>query len=137
MIRASFVQREFEDGIGIRKNLTVGLPMTPSSWMGDAIYTPVSRIKMSCGGGMGGSSWYETVERIDIDNVDLNKPLIVTTIDGNKKMLNPRYIVLIDSEITRVTRKLNNKNDNYPIGIYTYSWLIRDGKEITFENYYC
>ena len=136
MIRASFVQREFEDGIGIRKNLTVGLPMTPSSWMGDAIYTPVSRIKMSCGGGMGGSSWYETVERIDIDNVDLNKPLIVTTIDGNKKMLNPRYIVLIDSEITMVTRKLNSKNTNFPVGVYTYSWLIRDGEKITFANSY-
>ena len=132
MIHKNFVQRRFEDGIGVREDLEIGKPMTPSEWIGDAIYTPVSRIKMSCGGGMGGSSWYETVERIDIDNVDLNKPLIVTTIDGNKKMLNPRYIVLIDSEITMVTRKLNSKNDNYPIGIYTYSWLIRDGEKVTF-----
>lgn len=136
MLHKSFVQRVFEDGIGVRKDLTIGLPMTPSSWMGDAIYTPVSRIKMSCGGGMGGSSWYETVERIDIDNIDLDKPLIVTTIDGNKKMLNPRYIVLIDSEITMVTRKLNSKNTNFPVGVYIYSWLIRDGEKITFANSY-
>lgn len=129
----NFVKREFGDGIGIIKNLKIGKPMTPSKWIGDVIYTPVSRIKMSCGGGMGGSAWYETVERIDIDNIDLNKPLIVTTIEGNKRMLNPKYIVLIDSEITMATRKLDSKNPNFPMGIYTYSWLIRDGEELEFN----
>lgn len=123
-----FIKREFEDGIGIRKNTNIGFPRTPSRWEGDPIYTPVSRIKMSCGGGMGGSVWYETVERIDIETLDFTKPLIVTTIDGNKKLLNPRYIVMIDSEITMVTRTLYSFNPNFPKGKYEYSWLFRDEK---------
>ena len=50
------------------------------------------RIKMSCGGGMGGSSWYEYVT--DIDSSDPNYEL-VTTLDGQTKRLGKQFIVHI------------------------------------------
>ena len=50
------------------------------------------KIKMSCGGGMGGSSWYEYVT--DIDSSDPNYE-IVTTLDGQTKRLGKQFIVNI------------------------------------------
>jgi len=50
------------------------------------------RIKMSCGGGMGGSSWYEYVT--DIDSSDPNYES-VTCLDGQTKRLGKQFIVNI------------------------------------------
>ena len=50
------------------------------------------RIKMSCGGGMGGSSWYEYVT--DIDSSDPNYE-VVTTLDGQTKRLGKKFTVTI------------------------------------------
>ena len=50
------------------------------------------RIKMSCGGGMGGSSWYEYVT--DIDSSDPNYE-VVATLDGQTKRLGKQFIVNI------------------------------------------
>ena len=50
------------------------------------------RIKMSCGGGMGGSKWWEYVT--DIDSSDPNYES-VTCLDGQTKRLGKQFIVNI------------------------------------------
>lgn len=52
-----------------RENPELGKEFTPSEWDGEPEYLPITRIKMTCGGGMGGQSWYEYIHRIkDIPN---------------------------------------------------------------------
>jgi hypothetical protein len=50
------------------------------------------RIKMSCGGGMGGSSWYEYA--FSIDSSDQNYE-VIATLDGHTKKLGKQFIVHI------------------------------------------
>ena len=49
------------------------------------------RILMSCGGGMGGSKWYEEVTDIDMEGDFID----VITIDGQNKLLGKQYVVKI------------------------------------------
>ena len=55
------------------------------------------RIKMSCGGGMGGSSWYEYVTDIESGSGHITDPNyeVVTTLDGQTKRLGKQFIVNI------------------------------------------
>ena len=50
------------------------------------------RIKMSCGGGMGGSSWYEYVTHIDSSDSNYE---VVTTLDEQTKRLGKQFVVNI------------------------------------------
>ena len=50
------------------------------------------RIKMSCGGGMGGSSWYEYVTHIDSSDPNYE---VVTTLDEQTKRLGKKFTVTI------------------------------------------
>lgn len=50
------------------------------------------KIKMSCGGGMGGSSWYEYVTHIDSRDPNYE---VVTTLDGQTKKLGKKFTVTI------------------------------------------
>lgn len=105
------------------KGTTIERPMTPSQWI-DKDYKKITRLLMSCGGGMGGIKWYEYVERED----DIEPDSIQTFVDaitGKRKRLNTRFLVVAD-DFTLVIARLDNKNENYPLGETNYYYLTED-----------
>ena len=66
-------------------------PKTPSTWIGEPKYTPVTRIKISCGGGMGGASWYEYVHKVT--EIPANTLVKFKRFDGKEFMLNTSFVV--------------------------------------------
>jgi len=131
---------EFKNYFGsIYKKDTFGIPMTPSRWVSHNVnYMPITRIKMSCGGGLGGAQWYEYVERIPFDTFmeNCDRTIAVKAIDGNdikNKLINLRFMVSAD-EFTVATMKLNSQNPNFKKGIYIYRVLLEDGHKIKLED---
>ena len=116
-----------------------GIPMTPSYWVSHKVkYTPITRLKMSCGGGLGGSQWFEYVERISLDELVgcPNSLIRVKAIDGGEpkdKVINLRYMV--DAEdFTVASMELNSQNPNFAKGKYTYRILLEDGHTINLVD---
>ena len=114
-----------------RKKTTVGLPKTPATWVGEPTYTEIMRIKVTCGGGMGGSSWYEYVDRHDFKTVNVGGVEMVKykRYNGEKVTLNPHYIVTIQN-FTLFTAIYDSRNSNFDIGKYTLYYLVEDGRKI-------
>jgi len=129
--------------------------MSPSSWAGDVSYMPVVRMKMTCGGGMGGSQWYEYIQRESFfsacsfvitagGNSFSHHPTLVSaagdhgiihvkTWDNKDIILNTAYMVKADY-FTIATANLYSQNHNFPIGVYAFSYLIPDGHTLTLSN---
>ena len=140
-IKNVFSQKDsnYNDENGFLKNTLIGLPRTPGVWVSLPEYRPITRINMSCGGGMGGSHWYEYVERIDIsklENHGTSQLIKVKTIDGNDKLINLNYVVEIDSEVTLVSATMRSENHNFPVGTYEYRFLVRDGRKVKLVDHH-
>lgn len=73
------------------ENHRLGKPKTPSKWIGKPEYLPITKIRMTCGGGMGGSTWYEYVQHLD--KIPSNEIISVRRYDGKDIRLNTSYIV--------------------------------------------
>lgn len=118
----------------VNTNEVVGVPMTPSEWIGDVEYIPVSKIRITCGGGMGGASWDEYVEMIE--DIPTDKMIKVKRVIDNKELIiNPRYIVTSENyEIAH--RKLDSCNPHYTMGIYDVYILTEYGHRFVFNNTY-
>ena len=94
------------------------------------------RIKMSCGGGMGGSNWYEYAT--DIDSSDPNYE-VVTTLDGQTKRLGKQFIVhIVGVDLYGQTVDISDwcdggmrKSDN-PIS--TEWFAVAVGEEVTWVD---
>lgn len=100
----------------------LGLPMTPAKWKGKFKYTPITIIRVSCGGG---SQWKEYVERIDFDILQKELPyslIKVTTIDGEDKLINNNNIVEV-RHATMMEGLLDSYN--FPTGVYKYRFLVK------------
>lgn len=111
---------------------TFGRPMTPGSWVTlnrDIKYTPVTRLSMSCGGGMGGSHWYEYIERVPLEDLVNQNRIIATTWDGKRKLINMNNVVSAD-EYTIASAVYHSDNPNFPVGEYLVARLIPDGAKV-------
>lgn len=75
----------------VLKDLKINKPKSPSAWVGEPKYLPITRLKMSCGGGMGGSNWYEYVYRLE--KIPSNTMLNVKRYDGKSFFVNTAYVV--------------------------------------------
>ena len=78
-------QFEYVEDAKLRK------PTTPSTWKCFPEYTLITRVRMACGGGLGGASWYEYVYRLD--EIPKNKIIEVKRYDGKTIRLNTAYMV--------------------------------------------
>lgn len=111
-----------------------GKPMTPGKWMSTGVqYIPVTRLCMSCGGGMGGSRWYEYIQRVPMEDLMHTQKVIVTTWDGKRKLINMNNVVVAD-EYTIASAIYFSDNPNFEIGEYRVARLIPDGKKIKLTN---
>lgn len=100
------------------------LPLSPAKWVSEPRYKKISRIRMSCGGGLGGAQWFEYVYRVDHE--ELSKKFIkVERIDGKEIIINTSNVVDIE-DFTLVEAQYYNNNDNFPIGEFTATGLIED-----------
>lgn len=117
------------------KTVRVGFPMTPSEWVGKPERKPISRVKMTCGGGMGGSVWFEYVDRFLYLDIPMDKMKILTRIDGESICVNPRYMVMVE-DFTLVTVKYKTQHPDYKGRILEKQFLVKDGAIINAVNEY-
>lgn len=83
------------------------LPNTPSRFVGNAKVIKVQKVRMTCGGGMGGASWYEYV--VDFPETPRHDLVKVTNYKGEKMTLNTAYVVKVeDSQIVAITTDSKN-----------------------------
>jgi hypothetical protein len=110
-------------------------PMTPGKWVSDINYIPVSRIGMSCGGGVGGSFWYEYITNFDVRSFLSSRDdmILVKTWKGKNKIINKRYIVDIE-DFDIAFAEYNSENYNFEKGIYTCYYLVEPGHELTLVD---
>ena len=86
------------------------LPNNPSKFIGKAKVIRVKRVKMTCGGGIGGSCWDEYV--VDFPETPKHDLIKVTDYKGKKMTINTVYVVkVVDSQIVVITT--DSKNPNY------------------------
>ena len=109
---------------------TLGKPMTPGNWVGREMKCiPVTMLSMSCGGGTGGSHWYEYIERIPLEDLCNGNRIVVKTWDGKSKLINLNNVVTAE-QLTIATAVYNSKNPNFEQGEYLVAKLTRDNHKI-------
>ncbi len=129
------IHNGFKDGVYtdsvIRRNYT------PSYWThDDERVIPIFRIHMSCGGGMGGSSWYEYIRKDNMDMStlvnELNQTKFITVqryMDDSTKILSTNFIVDIEEYDVHIKTFMSN-NPNYKSGCYEVHTLTKVGHRI-------
>ena len=119
----------------IYTNGTVSRPMTPGQWASQMTYMPVTRLGISCGGGVGGSHWFEYVDTIDFSEfIENTEPMIkVKTWNGKEMVINKNFIVDLENfEIAHA--KYNSQNWNFEQGIYDCYYLVEPGHRLTLVD---
>lgn len=116
------------------KNPELGKEYTPSKWMGNPEYVKITRLKMTCGGGLGGQSWYEYVYRQKIPS---NQIAAFTRYDGKEIHINTSYVVEAE-DFTQVKATLDisewcDVQHDHGERIREYYVLIDDGKTLTLK----
>lgn len=113
-------------------------PKTPSKWKCFPEYTLITKVRMTCGGGLGGASWYEYVYRLD--EIPTNKIIEVKRYDGKMIRLNTAYVVSTEdfklakatldiTEWAELSRGYIGPNEE------EYYVLIDDDKELDLQLY--
>lgn len=100
------------------------LPCTPAKWITQPTHKKITRINLTAGGGIGGSTWTEYVEQTN--NIQTNTIQEFTRITGKKIKLNTNYIT--DAEdFNLITVQFHNENPNtYKIGNNTLQYIAED-----------
>lgn len=110
------------------------LPNTPSYFVGKVDIKRVKKIRMTCGGGMGGCSWYEYI-LCDTMPDDLSYGLInVVNYKGEKITLNTSYVVKIEEK--EVASIVTNSQNPYHSGIKKFFYEIPCGEKVEICNKY-
>lgn len=110
------------------------LPNTPSYFVGKVDIKRVKKVKMTCGGGMGGNCWYEYI-LCDTMPEDLNYGLInVVNYKGEKITINTMHVVKItEREVANIVT--DSQNLHYS-GIKKFFYEIPCGEEVKLYNEY-
>lgn len=128
---SNFIKTKFDE---VYEYDTVGKPMNPSYWDCKGVtYKEVTEIHMTAGGGMGGKYWCEYVERIDLEDLTQQTHLVTKKWNGKTIALNLNNMVKA-RQLTIASAVLHSNNSNFPIGAYTYHWLVEDGHKIELED---
>ena len=116
------------------KSNNIYLTKTPAEFV-DSKIENVLRIKMSCGGGMGGSSWYETVKPTQLNPNDL---IEVETIQGETKLINTSFVVSATlKQLITVTEIHQNTNFKETMGKELhYHYLAPLNVDVKINNRY-
>ncbi len=89
--------------------LKIGLPNTPSQFIGKEKIIKAKKVLMTCGGGMGGSKWNEYIVDFPDKIAPSNTLIDVTNYLGEKIKLNIAYIVKVsDTQIVSIATDSSN-----------------------------
>ena len=120
-------------------------PFSPSEYI-DSNYYKVISIKMSCGGGMGGSGWYE---HIKADTPQKMKEIysaitnggMMRVVDylGNTKYINTNYIVMTQEQSIYELIIENTGHTSYggTGAINRFAYLINEDKTNEIKTEHC
>ena len=115
-------------------NNCIGVPMTPGHWVSKSVeYMPITRLRMSCGGGIGGAQWFEYVNRVPLDELAEMKSAIVTTWNGKRKLINMNYVVEAE-KFTIAKAVYDSMNPNFQKGEYLVARLLEDGSVVSLSD---
>lgn len=118
----------------VYKDNCIGVPMTPGHWVSKSVeYTPITRLRMSCGGGIGGAQWFEYVNRVPLDELAEMKSAIVTTWNGKRKLINMNYVVEAE-KFTIAKAVYDSTNPNFQKGEYLVARLLEDGSVVSLSD---
>lgn len=114
------------------KGENIYFPMGPAEWL-EGTFKRVSCmvVKMSCGGGMGGSSWYEIIKPTSLE-FEFNN---VETVHGESIILNGRYIVKVEF-MDYVYVEYVTSNPNFGSGKKVLEFIVNEGVNIDLIDDY-
>ena len=127
------IYEKFKDN-PLKESGSVGLPFTPGRFIGKFNAVPITAIKMSCGGGMGGAQWKLYVERIDFDKFMPSSFLKVKTIDGEEILINTRNVVDVQNLLLHMIKYTST--NHYHDGDSMIFYYTRDGVNLTTTDQY-
>lgn len=118
----------------------IRFPRTPSTWVGDPNYRDILRLRVTAGGGVGGSLWVEYVDRndyrvVNVGGVEMVEYHRVGTMGSSPERvtLNPKNIVSIE-EFELITCTYYSRNPYFEIGEYTLYLIANDGHRVRLVN---
>ena len=122
----------FKDGTA-----TVHRWKSPSSFAENAELFPVTRITMTCGGGMGGSQWHEYVERTNRFPEGVTE---YTRWDGKAVHLNSAYMVKAENFIlvkakldVRAWKRASGQHTQHMPDTEEKFFLVEPGTEVRLD----
>lgn len=123
------------DGYTFKDGERVGLPYSPSCWVGEPKYREVSEILITFGGGMGGSNWKIYTEPVSFEELINNDGFLEVNnvLTSEKIIINPKYIVSVQN-LGLAVCGFNNKNSNFKLGYYDLYFLTSLGARLNFIN---
>ena len=99
------------DEIGEPKEGSITLPITPARWDDpEPTYIPVTRLNLN--------NHVEYVRRIELSEMAANDKVIVTTLDGQEKLINTRYVICADYSTVAACKILSSNTFYKGRGLY-------------------
>lgn len=131
------IKNGFKDGLYTHD--TLGFPYNPSNWSTEEeSVIPVFRIRMTCGGGMGGASWYEYVRKGGDTLADVQAKMNSNPInrfkhynDNGAILISTNFVVSIDECCVHI-KKGYNENPYYEKGWYEVHTLTKSGHPLQY-----
>ena len=114
------------------KHNWINLPCTPSEWTTQPKYRKITEITLTSGGGMGGKSWKEYVEKTILKPHTLQK---VTRIDGKQITINTDYVTTAE-DFVLVTAEYYTDNTYRGEGYHEVNFLVEEGVEVGLIDKY-
>ena len=119
----------------VLKKECIGRPKTPGCWKTPILETvPVTDLLLTCGGGIGGTSWHLYIKRIPLHDICMSNGMMeVETWDGYKYVINSRYLVSA-RQMGIAIGIYHSDNDNFKVGDWEYAYLVEDGHVVHTSN---
>lgn len=116
----------------------LGVPMTPSNWIKEPEYKNIMVVGLSYGGGLGGSYREMYCTRINniFDALRNEQFIEVERIDGEKEIINTRFVVSVHSNYQLMITYMDNRNTNFKVGINQYNYLVPNGHKVKLISSY-
>ena len=118
------LKRDFLDKVH-EGSVEMTYPMTPSRWLDkQPTYRNIVRVRMTCGGGMGGAQWFEHLVGVTLNDLaKADRFFTARDFNGKTVMINTNYVV--EAKPFKIAEaRLHSDNHNYTVGDYLVRYLL-------------
>lgn len=118
MLKKDYLDKAYEGKV------KMPYPMTPGYWVDDSpTYENVVRVRMTCGGGVGGAQWFEYMVGVALEDIADAKFFIFKDLNGKDVMINTSYIV--EAKPFKIAKAVyHSDNHNFTKGNYVVRYLL-------------